>query len=145
VTGLVGAGRRSTAAGEIVLVIDSSGSVSAETFTRFLQQAQDILDEVRPLAIHVLSVSHEVCDYAELRAGDTVPDRLNGGGGTLFQPAFDFIAERGIQPEVLVYLTDGLSGDLRQLVAPDYPVLWLSTYLRPNNYPFGDVVLVDSF
>ena len=142
-SGLVGAGRRPNGCGEIVLVLDSSGSVPDRIFTSFLQKAQEILDELRPEALHLLSVSHKVCDYVELRAGDSVPDRLAGGGLTLFQPAFDFLQERSIMPEVLLYLTDGESSDIGEMTEPDYPVLWVSTYTKPDKYPFGDVIMVD--
>jgi predicted metal-dependent peptidase len=141
--GLVCAGRRTRAARDIVLVIDTSGSVPQRAYDRFLTEAQAVLDELKPERLHLLSVSHYVCDVHTLESGkDTVPKKLKGGGGTMFQPAFDWIQQQGLEVDVLVYLTDGFAFDLRSLQEPDYPVLWASTVLQQRDYPFGDTVMV---
>jgi predicted metal-dependent peptidase len=140
--GLVSAGRRSRKAGDIVLVIDTSGSVPDSTYARFLSEAQAVLDELKPDRLHLLSVSHYVCDFHTLEPGDLVPDRLIGGGGTLFQPAFDWVIDQGIDVDMLVYLTDGLASDRTCVADPGYPVLWASTILQQSDYPFGEVVEV---
>ena len=144
-TKLVGAGRRARAAGTIVLVLDSSGSVGAATYTKFMQQAQAILDELKPEQLILLSVAHHVADSLILEAGQQVPDRLKGGGGTLFQPAFDWLAARHIEPDVMVYLTDGWSSDLGSLREPNYPLLWLSTSRRRADYKVGEVIEINDF
>jgi len=141
-TGLVAAGRRSRAAGSIVWVIDTSGSVGAATFARFLGEVQVALDSLKPEEMHLLSVSHQVCESILLEAGDIVPSSMKGGGGTLFRPAFSWVEESDIIPDVLVYLTDGLASDIASLDPPDYPVVWLSTRSPDNHYPFGEVIQV---
>jgi hypothetical protein len=139
-TGLVCAGRRTRSAGNIVLVLDTSGSIGALTYSKFLAQAQSILDDLKPDRLILLSVSHFVCDAVILESGDMVPDKLKGGGGTLFQPAFDWVEEHDIEPDVMVYLTDGLSYDRSSLRPVDYPLLWISTYTPVKDYPIGDVI-----
>ena len=139
-TGLVCAGRRTRNAGDIVLVLDTSGSIGALTYSKFLAQAQSILDDLKPDRLILLSVSHVVCDTVILEPGDMVPDRLKGGGGTAFQPAFDWVDAYGIDPDVMVYLTDGLSLDRSSLRPVDYPLLWISTYTPVKDYPIGDVI-----
>ena len=139
-TGLVCAGRRTRSAGDIVLVLDTSGSVGALTYSKFLAQAQSILDDLKPDRLILLSVSHTVCDTVILEPGDMVPDKLKGGGGTAFQPAFDWVEAYGIDPDVMVYLTDGMSYDRSSLRPVDYPLLWISTYVPAKGYPIGDVI-----
>ena len=141
-TGLVAAGRRKKAAGHIVWVLDTSGSIGQATYDRFLGEAQVALDDLKPESMTLLSVSHIVCDAVILESGDRVPDSLKGGGGTAFLPAFNWVANNDIEPDVLVYLTDGESPDIGRLVAPDYPVLWLSTRRPQSHYPFGEVAMV---
>jgi len=143
-SGLIGAGRRSRSANDIVLVLDTSGSIGQETYDAFLGEAQAILDMLKPQRLHLLSVSHVLCEVVTLEAGDYVPTKLKGGGGTLFQPAFDWVRDREIEPDVLVYLTDGYSWDLPNLAPVDYPVLWLSTQRPVKDYPIGDVIEVPS-
>ena len=48
---------------------------------------------------------------------------MAGGGGTSFLPVFDWIAGRGLRPDLLVYFTDAEGEFPRR--APDYPVIWL--------------------
>jgi predicted metal-dependent peptidase len=110
-----------------------------------MQQAQAILDELKPEQLILLSVAHHVADSLILEAGQQVPDRLKGGGGTLFQPAFDWLAARLIEPDVMVYLTDGWSSDLGSLREPNYPLLWLSTSRRRADYKVGEVIEINDF
>lgn len=139
-TGLVCAGRQRKSAGTVVLVLDTSGSIGAATYAKFLQQGQAILDELKPEQLVLLSVSHVVADAVTLEAGDTVPTSLKGGGGTAFKPAFDWVARNDIQPEFMLYLTDGYSSDLSTLQPVDFPLLWLSTSVAANKFPIGDVL-----
>lgn len=140
--GLVAAGRHSRGAGTIVWVLDTSGSIGQETYDRFLGEAQVAIDDLKPEQTVLLSVSHQVCDSVILEPGDMVPDKLKGGGGTKFMPAFDWVRDNDIDPDVLVYLTDGEAGDVSSLIAPDYPVVWLSTRKPQSHYPFGEVIMV---
>ena len=139
-TGLVCAGRRTRAAGTVVLVLDTSGSIGQATYNKFLGEAQGVLDELRPEQLVLLSVSHVVADAVILEAGDVVPASLKGGGGTAFQPAFDWLEANYIEPDVMVYLTDGYSSDLATLKEPDFPLLWLSTSLPASYYKVGEVI-----
>jgi hypothetical protein len=141
-TGVVGAGRRNKKAGEIVLVLDTSGSIGQRTYDRFLQEAQCILDELKPERLHLLSVSHVVADVVSLEAGDTVPDKLRGGGGTAFKPAFDWVVEHVYDMDVMVYLTDGWSSDLTSLPQVDFPLLWLTTQRPASDFKVGTALAI---
>jgi len=139
-TGVVAAGRRNRKAGDIVLVLDTSGSIGQRTYDRFLQEAQAVLDDLKPERLHLLSVSHRVADTVTLEYGDTVPAKLNGGGGTAFQPAFDWVSENVEELDVMVYLTDGWSNDLLALKQVDFPLLWLTTSRSKNDFKVGEVL-----
>jgi predicted metal-dependent peptidase len=60
-----------------------------------------------------------------------------GGGGTDFRPVFDRVNKDGLDPECVVYLTDGMGSF--PAVAPPYPVIWGNIY-KGSKYPWGDVV-----
>lgn len=139
-TGLIAAGRRTRNAGEIVLVLDTSGSIGQRTYDRFLSEAQSVLDDLKPDKVHLLSVSHVVADAVSLEAGDTVPASLKGGGGTKFKPAFDWVAEHVQDVDVMVYLTDGYSSDLSEITYVDFPLLWLSTGAATSAFKAGEVI-----
>jgi predicted metal-dependent peptidase len=139
-TGLIAAGRRTRNAGEIVLVLDTSGSIGQRTYDRFLSEAQAVLDDLKPDKVHLLSVSHVVADAVSLEAGDIVPASLKGGGGTRFKPAFDWVAEHAQDVDVMVYLTDGYSNDLSEITCVDFPLLWLSTGAPAIAFKAGEVI-----
>ena len=63
-----------------------------------------------------------------------------GGGGTNFQPPFKWIADQGIEPKAVVYLTDLICSSYPE--PPTYPVLWL-VYGGMTQVPFGEVVRTD--
>jgi len=80
-------------------------------------------------------------DEVEEASQLTMLDKPPGDGGTAFNPVFDEIAEMGLVPDALVYLTDGYGRFPG--AAPSYPVIWGTTALEPEKYPFGDVVAID--
>jgi predicted metal-dependent peptidase len=141
-TGVVGAGRRNKKAGDIVLVLDTSGSIGQRTYDRFLQEAQAVLDDLKPERLHLLSVSHTVADAVTLESGDMVPAKLKGGGGTAFKPAFDWVAENIDELDVMVYLTDGWSNDLPSLPQVDFPLLWLTTQRPVADFKIGEALAI---
>lgn len=67
---------------------------------------------------------------------------VRGGGATAFSDPFNRVAQKGMRPAFLVYLTD-MDGQF-PAVAPDYPVLWASTtpLTRARCAPFGETVEV---
>ena len=79
-------------------------------------------------------------DLEELRADINRQGGAPGGGGTDFRPVFEEIEKRGIQPDMLVYLTDTYGSFPTQ--EPDYPVIWASVIKSPR-VPWGDVVEVE--
>jgi predicted metal-dependent peptidase len=126
-TKLVCLGRAKQKSGTLVVAVDTSGSVDEKMLGDFLAEVGNIIEQVNPEAVHVISASHMVCDHVVIERGDTVPVTLKGGGGTLFQPTFDYVTKQGIEPSALVYLTDGYACDARHLRPTGYPVLWVTT------------------
>lgn len=126
--------------GEIVVAVDTSGSIGDNELAHFMAELTGILEDVKPTVIHVLWVDSELHHVDELYEGDD-PRKLkpHGGGGTSFIPPFEWIDENNLNPEALVYLTDGLGPFPAK--APAYPVLW-GDILKVATFPFGDVVEV---
>ena len=61
-----------------------------------------------------------------------------GGGGTDFQPPFDYVYENELDVDSFVYLTD-LECSMPD--EPDYPVLWVSTTTATAD--FGTTIHLD--
>lgn len=126
-------------AGEIVIGIDTSGSIGKKELTTFFSELSSIAEEVMPERIHVLYIDAEVSGVDTFEAGEQIVARPRGGGGTDFRPAFKWIEDNAIDAQALVYFTD-MYGSFPQ-AQPSYPVIWVSTS-SINEAPFGDVVNV---
>ena len=134
-------GRSGFGAGTVVVGIDTSGSIGPKELDMFMAEMAGILEDVRPKRLMIMWCDAKLhrTDECEEATDLTAIRRKGapGGGGTDFRPVFDQIEKLGLQPDALVYLTDGLGSFPR--VAPAFPVIWGNIY--PNSkYPFGDVV-----
>lgn len=129
---------RSESLGDIVVAIDTSGSINAETLAAFGGELNGIL-ECRPCSVTVL-----YCDAAinkvqqwEPADGPLTLDAV-GGGGTSHAPIWAWLTPQGAAPECVVCLTDGYT-DFGE--APGVPVLWAITPDGASQMPpFGRVV-----
>jgi predicted metal-dependent peptidase len=126
--------------GEIAIAVDCSGSVSARQLGLFEAEIRSILAGQRPRLVRVLYFDAEVQKVDTYQAGETIVLTPVGGGGTDFRPCFEWLRDRRIVPQTLVFLTD-LCGRFPN-EAPPYPVLWASTGTRLA--AFGQVVSMDA-
>lgn len=124
--------------GEVVVAVDTSGSIGGPEIAEFMGHFNAIADQCTPTKIHVVYCDAEVGSTEEF-GPDDYPARftkVTGGGGTAFGPVFDWVEKSGVEPDVLVYLTDGYGGC--QCEHPSYPTVWLTT--GATEFPFGEVV-----
>ena len=126
--------------GEIVIAVDCSGSINGRQLRLFEAEARSILEGQRPERVYVLYFDAVVQKVEIFEAGQPISLNPVGGGGTEFAPCFEWIEERGIMPQTMVFLTD-LYGSFPSC-APSYPVLWASTGRRQA--PFGEVIPMQS-
>ena len=124
--------------GEVVIVVDTSGSIGTHELEQFAAEISAISEEAKPEAIHVV-----YCDAAVQCAqqfGPSEPVRLEpkGGGGTDFRPAFEWVAKNDIAAVCLIYLTDLCCNSYPE--APEYPVLWVTDSRGAG--PFGETIRI---
>jgi predicted metal-dependent peptidase len=124
--------------GEIVIAVDTSGSIGKLELEQFAGEISAIYEDAQPQAIHVV-----YCDAAvqcTQQFGPSEPVRLEprGGGGTDFCPPFKWVAENNIAPVCFIYLTDLCCHSYPE--APEYPVLWVTDSRRTA--PFGETLRI---
>jgi predicted metal-dependent peptidase len=138
-------GRKVVLAGQLVAVLDTSGSIDEGTLARFLgavaaAAAAEGLEEVRLMQADSEITSDEVVSPAELLTRQVT---VRGRGGTSFIPALGRLideARQRVERFSVVYLTDleGMlprSGDAKVL-----DVLWVVPRKPRRKPPFGAVV-----
>ena len=123
--------------GDIVIGVDTSGSVSNKELSYFLGELNSLSDEIKPNSITVITCDAEIQDVVKYENGETVKDIVcKGRGGTLVMPVFDYIAKENLNVDSFIYFTDlGISDYPRE--EQNYPVLWVSTDTRQNEAPIG--------
>lgn len=97
--------------GELVIAIDTSGSVGQRELTAFLSEVKGVCDTVKPDKLRLLYwgssvVGDEAYDMHELDSlvKSTKP---MGGGGTDVNCVTQYMADEGIKPQACIVLTDG--------------------------------------
>lgn len=111
--------------GTIVMVEDSSGSVSEKERGHFFGEMAAIITELRPQRALVSDCDTVCHDFEEITDPEDVRNYVTKGGGGTHMPAiFDKLAAEHIRPDVLVILTDGYT-DYGE--PPGYPVIWVCT------------------
>ncbi|MCB1787689.1 MAG: hypothetical protein H6955_04990 [Chromatiaceae bacterium] len=111
---------------EIVVAVDTSGSIRAGEMDEFLSEVSALKGQMRA-RVTLLACDSDLADGApwvfEPWEDFRCPAEIHGGGGTDFRPVFEWLDEQGGRPELLVYFTDA-QGRFPQH-EPNYPVIWL--------------------
>ena len=136
--GLYLPGLHSVRLGEVVMGVDTSGSIDHKLMVQFFSEAAAVLGLLRPTKTHVISCDAAVGDHLTFEPGQAFVIPQVRRGGTSFKPVFELVEREGITPACLIYLTD-LDGDFPDS-EPRYPVLWVVKEGRMGAAPFGEIV-----
>jgi predicted metal-dependent peptidase len=132
-------GMKTTDAIDIVVMVDTSGSISDAQARDFLSEVKGIMETFEDYRIHVGTFDTDVHNV-QLFTSDNLEDIdsycLKGGGGTDFECMFDYMKSNEIEPKKLVVFTDGYPygtwGD------PNYcDTLWIIHSNASPSVPFG--------
>ena len=127
-----------TGVGEIVIAVDTSGSIGTRELEQFAAEISAISDEAKPGAIHVVYCDAAVQSVQEFGSSEPVRLEPKGGGGTDFRPAFEWVENNDIRPACLIYLTDLCCDSYPE--PPQYPVLWVTDSRRIA--PFAETIRI---
>lgn len=125
--------------GQVVLMVDTSGSIDRNLLNKFAAEMQDACSLFHS-PIKVLYVDTEVAGEQDIDPDAPVKLEPRGGGGTDFKPGFKWLEEQGIEPKAVVYFTDMECHSYPD--EPDFPVLWARTG-KYGKAPFGEIIDID--
>jgi len=123
--------------GTVVIGVDTSGSIGNDELAMFGGHINRILETCTPERVVVVFCHTQVC-----RVDDYTPEDFpislatTKTGGTAFEPVFDYIDDNDIDPEVVVYLTDGY-GDQSEFTST-HETIWLTTHSEA--FDWGTVI-----
>lgn len=140
----VGAGQylpgwRKEDTGDLLLVIDTSGSTFATpALPRFYAEIKRILEDVRPASVHVIWCDNYVQKSETYTEPSEIPPICPGCGGTAFSPVWQEVQRLGIKPSGCIFFTDLECWDWGK--DPGFPVLWAQWGHSQKRPPFGEVL-----
>lgn len=133
----------------LVVAVDTSGSMSSQLLRQVLSEIDRIrsLSECRMTLIECDAQIQKVTEWEAWDDSTTALQRwrFRGRGGTRFHPVFEWVSERmrtgALQPDALIYLTDGYAHFPPPL---PLPLLWSvpEEGLAPEAFPYGEVLVI---
>jgi len=133
--------------GEVVIAIDTSGSIGEKELTEFATELASIVDLVSPEAVRVIWWDYDVHgeQYFKPEHYRDIASLLKplGGGGTRVSCVNHYINEKKINAECVIVFTDGyVESDIEWTIAS--PTLWMITENKDLDVPTGKKVLVNN-
>lgn len=131
--------------GELVIAIDTSGSVGQRELTLFLSEVAAVCEVAKPERLRVLYWDTSVCS-AELYEQDELADvatstKPEGGGGTDVRCVPEYITKNNVKAQAVLVLTDGyLHGGWGSW---DVPVMWCLINNKMTTAGVGTTIHID--
>ena len=129
---------------EVVVAVDTSGSISSEELRDFTSEVHAIISSVSEVKMTLIDCDYIVQQVLVIESGQTIDGSplpwegrpWKGRGGTSFVPVFNWVEENGLQPDLLIYFTDGYGAFPN--APPNFPTVWImTTNVTP---PFGELI-----
>jgi predicted metal-dependent peptidase len=131
--------------GELVIAIDTSGSIGGQELAKFLGEVKGICDQVKPDVVRLLYWDTKVCadeKYTGAEVENIVQStKPAGGGGTTVECVPEYMTQQGVKPQAVIVLTDGYLGGSWGTWA--CPVLWCIVGNRNARPDVGKYVHVE--
>ena len=128
---------------DLIVTIDTSGSIDDSTLKQFLSEMISIVKSRRNVRGYVLVGDMNVNEVYPIQNGNIkklMTMKFKGGGGTSHIPFYEWIKEHKPNTKLVINLTDGYTdfpeGDLIK------PTLWVLT-IKGAEIPFGKVIYLD--
>ena len=136
--------RHAEGMGDIVIAIDTSGSVDDKLVSRFWSHFREICEQLNPSSVRLIQCDRRVQSDESFDPLDLPDDiTIKGRGGTAFEPVFEAVAQSDVPPACLIYFTD--MAVYSHPPEPDFEVLWAS-YARESDWrylskpPYGELL-----
>ena len=132
--------------GQVVIGIDTSGSIGDKELSEFLTEVVAICEDVSPSSIELLYWDTEVAGHETYNQGNykalVQSTKPAGGGGTHVGCVNQYIKDKRIEPEAVIILTDGYVEDDWGGSWGCTPTLWAVT-AKHNTSPHGKTIHID--
>lgn len=122
--------------GPIVIIGDTSGSITAKEFSRVAAEVQAVSDQLNPEHIRVVWADTKVTSEQVFECNEPLDLKPTGGGGTDMCVPLQHVEQ--YDPQVVILITDGYTPWPQN--PPQYPLVVCCTTQAP--VPIGDTIRV---
>lgn len=112
--------------GELVLLVDSSGSVNNDMLQSYASELRPIMLDNNITKLTVIYFTYGVDRVDVFTNADDVIFKIEGRGGTCFQTAFEYMYEHCTNYNAVLVFTDG-EDSFDGFEQPDVPTIWCIT------------------
>jgi predicted metal-dependent peptidase len=120
--------------GEIIMIGDTSGSITSAELAKVAAEVSSIADTIQPEKIRLVWADDAVSSEQEFEPSEPIEIKPTGGGGTDMRVPLEYVTR--YEPEVVILVTDGLTP--WPDVEPEYPLIVLCT--TETAVPVGQVI-----
>jgi predicted metal-dependent peptidase len=99
---------------DVCVTIDASGSMNDKMLRDIMGEIKGIMEQYAEFRVQVWSFDTEVYNHQVFtndNLDDIVDYQVQGGGGTSFDVNWTWMKENNIEPKLLVFFTDMMTGD----------------------------------
>jgi predicted metal-dependent peptidase len=127
---------------KVLVAVDTSGSMGAQELTRAVAETVGVSKAVGA-KVDLVCADAKVQGVAKVGSVEEIARSLKGGGGTLYQPVFDYAEQMRPLPDLVVFVCDGGCFD-KPRPPKGIRVLWVLTGAhRAKPCDWGEFVEVD--
>jgi predicted metal-dependent peptidase len=126
--------------GPVVVIGDTSGSVTEQDIQRCVGAIEVLMSTVQPEQIIVIWWDRSLQNIEVLETGDPIVLHPKGGGGTRMNDALDYVSDN-YEPEAVIMITDCETPWPDR--ETDYPLIVLSTSSKTS--PIGLTIPINDF
>ena len=127
---------------DVIVDLDSSGSISQKQLTEFLSEVVGILEQFNNVELTMLSNDTEVYNPKTIQ-NPTIRDvanyKVKGCGGTNHKPVFEWIRKNKPTSQLLIAFTDGYTTYPKPSEV-NINTIWVLSKGNKQNIPFGEIV-----
>lgn len=124
---------------DMVIAVDTSGSVSDSDFHNFVSEIANILRMMRPEKIRVIQFDTEIKSVDEVKSiKELMAIKFTGRGGTFINPVLDWANVN--KPQLLIVFSDGGFRFRFYDTQTKSTILWLIHNNQNFTPPFGQVI-----
>ena len=124
-----------------IVGLDTSGS-TLHVLPQFMSELTGLIKDFGKFDLTIIECDTRIQQVWTVSSNEPLPDFtqhiFKGGGDNDFNPFFEYIRDQHLNPNVLIFFTDGYT--ICPEEEPPYPVLWMLTKDGVAPVPWGQVI-----